>query len=141
MAISRIEGKNFSYENGAIQFFGAEASRTDRGWCINWTPFGDVPVEVEPRSPLLEDIQACIEDDIAGGNRDKIKMLLVKPENAAVLFLLKKISAKDLKKAQEHDGVIDIPDINVFEDYFLTVRIMQDPEYGCATADADGNIL
>ena len=140
MAISRIEGKNYRYENGRIQFYGANGFRTDKGWCINWTPLGDVPVEVKPQSSILDDIRMCIEDDVAADKGEDIKVLYVTPENAAMLFLMGTIGVRNLKEIKEFDDHIDIPDFQI-DKRFMTLRIVPDFEYGCATADADGNIL
>ena len=141
MAISRIAGENFHYDGGKIKFFDAEGFRTDKGWCVNWTELGDIPVEVERSSSLLSDIERCVEEDFKKGYRNNIKMLLVPPRNAAVLFLLNKIRTEHLKKAQEHDGVIDIPSILIYDRIYVTVRVTPGLEYGCATATEDGEII
>ncbi len=140
-ASTNLGGKNFTYTSKAINFFGYEASRSGRGsWVINWALGGSINAEVRPENKLPDDIQLCINQDIAAGKGDKIAMLLVNPINGAILFLMDIITPEHLGHAQEHNDYIEIPDVEIC-DRILTVRVYEEPEYSFATADANGDII
>lgn len=137
MAISTITGKNYSFKNGIINFFGTKGLRTKNNYAINIFG-GDLMVEVTLDDPT-SDLRDCIEEDVRAGNGDKIALLIVTPTFAVNLFLMGIITVQHLKRTNE-THVLDIPDVQIL-DKSLTVRIDPDTDYNFATADEDGNIL
>ena len=140
MGTSILKGQNYSFDNGVIRFYEAKAFRTGNNWAINWSLFGDFFIEVDPDPTIVDDIKMCIDTDVASGNGDKISMVLVDSRNAAKLFLLGIIKTGDLRKIKEYDEYIEIPCVKIHE-RFLKVRVMQQFDQKCATADAEGNVL
>ncbi len=138
-ASTTLGGKNFTYTSKSVNFFGHEATFIGKNWAVNWI-FGGVFMEVAPEYDLPNNIQLCIDNDVAAGNGDKIAMLLVDPIRGAILFLLGKITPEHLKNAQEHDGYIDIPNVEICGRN-LTVRVCEELEYDFATADANGVVV
>ena len=139
MAISIIKGKNFSLSSGVVNFFGERGMKSGQYWAISAFD-NSVMIEVDPDKTILRDIRECINEDVANGNGDKIAMLVTAPSTAVSLFLSDVITAQHLRKAEERDGFIDIPNVLLFK-RSLTVRVDSYTEYSFATADENGVIL
>lgn len=129
---------NWSLDGSTIDIFGCKGAKSGKNWLIN--PFGgSLMAQVSPAS-MMPQIRDIIKSDIQAGNGDKIVQLLVGPRQAVVLYLEGKIELEQLKAANEGIGFIEIPLVDV-DGRLLTVRVLQEPEYTVATADADGNIV
>ena len=139
MAVNIIKGENFSFSNGVINFFGERGMKSGQYWAISALNDGAM-IEVDPDKTLLSEIRGCIDADVENGNGDKIAILVAAPNVAVYLFLSGTITAQHLRKAEERDGIIDIPNVLLFK-RSLTVRVDSYTEYSFATADENGTIL
>lgn len=140
MSTSRISGNNFEVDGATLTVF------EDKGFVMsngNWatsSPFTHgMMVEEDPQS-IMESVREAIDADVKAGRGDDIAQLQLSPRYALSLFLEGTLTATDFRRAVESDGFIDIPDVDI-NGRKLTVRIIGNPEYKCATADSDGNII
>ena len=139
MSNSKNEGRYWrtDSEGWDISIFENRGSRDGKYWTLD---FG-FAVIVAPDDSIKRKIKNCIDSDIRNGKQGEIRYIIVGKHAAVMLYLLEIINFDDLKRADESNGFIDIPDFQ-FDSVTACLRI--DPKRDmnfCATADENGEII
>jgi hypothetical protein len=121
----------------SINIFDDRGSWDGKNWVLD---FG-IGILVAPDDSIKKKIKMCIDSDIRNGKQGEIRYIIVGKHAAVMLYLLELINFDDLKRADESNGFIDIPDFK-FDSVTACLRI--DPKRDmnfCATADEKGEII
>ena len=138
MATSQLTGVNYSLDGDTINFFGAKGTKLGNGkWAIN--AIANAMFEVDPDS-IMGKVHDCINGDVENGNGDKIAQLQLGARQAVVFYLEGRLTRTQLADSTEGPDFVDIPSVDI-DGRTVTVRVLANPEYDVATADAEGNVL
>ncbi len=144
-----LKGNNYYILRAGVRFF---------DFVIEFNPDGSYktnnmrirtksPQMVSPRPMLWREIECCFLEDIRNRVEDSIAILIVNPQVAGHLYMLQRITARDLWGAKECKDYIDIPDRSTNVTYSgktytfnYVLRIQKDAGYEFATADKNGKL-
>jgi len=140
---NRITTGNFEWDDTTVtvRFFNSRGKRNlvSRWWYSNRGK-GDALRRVA-REDALKAITDCILRDVKAGRMRHVKMILVQPEAAVVLFLQEAFTADSLRQAVDTGHYIDIPNVWVHGLLTCTVRVVPDLKSFVATADKQGVVI
>lgn len=145
------------YEVGSerARFFDIEGAVLDGQRCYKGLPTDDdgflgavisafaksmfIPVDDDDPMPS---IRRCIAGDVANGKGNAIAQLWLRPSRAVTLCLIGVLTPKHFVEGKVVEGIdfVDIHDVQI-DGRVLTVRVLRNPEYGVATADANGQMI